>query len=61
MYIDVMLKKLHSNKNEKKFNGKYWSSYVQWKNLLLLSPYSVDKNVGKTSFFFALSTVLLTQ
>jgi len=36
-----------------KINGKYWSSYVQWRNLLLLTPYSVDKIVGKTLFFFA--------
>jgi len=28
------------SKNEKyiKVNGKYWSSYVQWRNLLLLTP-----------------------
>jgi len=33
------LKKLSSrcSKNEKN-NGKYWSSYVQWRNLLLLTP-----------------------
>jgi len=36
---------------ENKINGKYWSSYVQWKNLLLLIN-SIDKIVGKTSFFF---------
>jgi len=43
-----MLKKI-----KKKINGKYWSNYVQWRNLLLLTPNSVDKIVGKTSFFFA--------
>ena len=25
-------------KNEKN-NGKYWSSYVQWRNLIILTPY----------------------
>jgi len=36
-------------KNEKniKINGKYWSSYVQWRNLLLLTPNSVDKSLVK--------------
>ena len=29
-----MLKKWQNNK----INGKYWSSYVQWRNLLLLTP-----------------------
>ena len=43
-----MLKKIKN-----KINGKYWSNYVQWRNLLLLTPNSVDKIVGKTSFFFA--------
>jgi len=37
----------------KKNNGKYWSSCVHWRNLLLLTTNSVDKIVGKTSFFFA--------
>jgi len=38
-------------KNEKiKINGKYWSSYVQWRNLLLLTTISVDKIVGKHRF-----------
>jgi len=37
-----ILKQLSSKclKNEKniKITGKYWSSYVQWRNLLLLTP-----------------------
>jgi len=33
-----MLKKIKNEKNIK-INGKYWSSYVQWRNLLyLLTP-----------------------
>jgi len=43
-------------KKNNKINGKYLSSYVQWRNLLLLTLYSsekVDTIVGKTSFFFA--------
>ena len=35
-------------KNEKTVNGKYWSSYVQWKNLLYWPLNSVDTIVGKT-------------
>jgi len=50
MYCDQrnilnVLKQLSSrySKNKKwkkniKINGKYWSSYVQWRNLLLLTP-----------------------
>ena len=41
---------------KKRINGKYLSSYVQWRNLLLLTPNSVGKIVGKTSLLFALST-----
>jgi len=38
---------------KKTIYGKYWSSYVQWRNQLLLTPNSGDKIFGKTSFFFA--------
>jgi len=31
---------------KKIINGKYWSSYVQWRNLLLLTTNSVDKIVA---------------
>jgi len=34
---------------KKKINSKYWSSYVQWRNLLLWPLNSVDKIVGKTT------------
>jgi len=35
-----MLKKIkiNENNNNNKINGKYWSSYVQWSNRLLLTP-----------------------
>jgi len=49
---DLQILKNKKIKNNK-INGKYWSSYVQWRNLLLLTPYSVDKIIGKTAFFFA--------
>jgi len=48
--VPQMLKKGKSNN---KINGKYWSSYVQWRNLLYWPLNLVDKIVGKTSFFFA--------
>jgi len=32
-----MLKTLKMEKNIK-IDGKYWSSYVQWRNLLLMTP-----------------------
>jgi len=44
-----MLKEI-KNKNNIKINGKYWSSYVQWRNLLLLTPNSVDKSLIKHRF-----------
>jgi len=44
-----MLKKMKKNTT----NGKYWSSYVEWRKILLLTRISVDKIVGKISFFFA--------
>ena len=44
-----MLKKIKKNI---KINCNYWSSYVQWRNLLLLTTNSVDKIVGKHSVFF---------
>jgi len=47
-----MLKKMEK---KYKINGKYWSSYVQWRNQLLLKPLNssekVDKIVGKMFFF----------
>jgi len=46
---------------KKRINGKYLSSYVQWRNLLLLTPNSVGKIVGKISLLFALFSALLTQ
>jgi len=55
--VPSRLKQLSSrcSKNKKQFfnkiNDKYWSSYVQWRNILLLTPNSVDKIVGKTSFY----------
>jgi len=40
-YLAILIKaaelQMLKNKN-KKINGKYWSSYVQWRNLLLLTP-----------------------
>jgi len=39
---------------KKKINGKYFSSYVQWRNLLLLTTNSVDKIIGKTLFFLCI-------
>ena len=43
------------SKNKKwknnKINSKYWSIYIQWINLLLLTTNLVDKIVGKTSFY----------
>ena len=33
-----------------KINGKYWSSYVQWGNLLLLTTNSVEKSLVKHCF-----------
>jgi len=37
--LQMFKNKKINEKNEKiKFNGKYWSSYVQWRNLLLLTP-----------------------
>jgi len=32
------LKNKNKMKKYIKSNGKYWSSYVQWRNLLLLTP-----------------------
>jgi len=32
-----MLKKIKNEKNIK-INGKYWSSYVQWRNLIITDP-----------------------
>jgi len=53
-YFKAAVLQLKNNKGKSnKINGKYWSSYVQWRNLLLLTINSVDKIVGKTSFFFA--------
>jgi len=46
------VRKIKEAENNNKINGKYWSSYVLWRNLLLLTANSVDKIVGKTSFFF---------
>jgi len=43
---------------KKIYIGKYWSSYVQWRNLLLLTPYSVEKIVGKTSFFYCVTNAV---
>jgi len=50
--INAAVLQMLKNKKMKnnKIKGKYWSSYVQWRNLLLLT---VDKIVGKTSFLFA--------
>jgi len=50
---DVLQMLKHKKMEKYKINGKYWSSYVQWRNLLILTPNSVDKIVGKTLFFFA--------
>jgi len=48
-HLKQLTSRCSKNKNKtknNKMNGKYWSSYVQWRNLLLLTPYSVDKIVG---------------
>jgi len=34
----AVLQMLKNMKRKNKINGKYWSSYVQWRNLLLLTP-----------------------
>jgi len=36
----AVLQMIKKSKNEKinKINGKYWPSYVKWRNLLLLTP-----------------------
>ena len=43
--LDELQKKI---KNEKKTNGKYWSSYVRWRNLVLLTgenPFKYHNNL----------------
>ena len=65
IYISKNLKQLSSrcSKNKKwkniKINDKYWSSYVQWRNLLLLTPYNYYVYLKRyfekivTNYFFA--------
>jgi len=44
--FQMLKKKIKKNK----INGKYWSSYVQWRNQLLLTPNSVEKWLVKHRF-----------
>jgi len=54
---DLQMLKNKINENKNKINGKFWSSFVQWRQLLLLTPNSVDKIVGK-SLYISLHNLL---
>ena len=52
--------KIRKWKNNK-INGKYWSSYVQWRNLLYWPLNSVNEIVGKPSCFFCCINYCVTN